>query len=105
MTRTNNGPRFKRRPAALSSGSTYEADKALAIEHERRKVGELSIADLNVPDTIVRIARLEQMIIEYMRMTCNMKARRAKDKDESCPSARSDSPLPESDGGSEGPHP
>jgi len=42
---------------------------ALSVEEERRKIGQITFAELNSPDTIHRIRKLEQLINQYMRMT------------------------------------
>lgn len=57
-----------RQASELSATARTEAAKRLArvIEDERRKIGELTFADLSSPDVIRRIEKLEQMINEYM---------------------------------------
>lgn len=63
---------------------------ALSIEEERRKIGELSFADLNSLAIIHRIQKLEQLINKYMLMTNAKNARRNITKD-----AKSPSPHPQ----------
>lgn len=40
--------------------------RAILIEDERRKLGELAFTELSSPEVIRRLEKLEQMINEYM---------------------------------------
>lgn len=52
-------------PAAVEAAKAL----ALAIEEERRKIGELTFSDLNSLVIINRINKLERLINQYMLMT------------------------------------
>lgn len=60
-----------KRASQLSTAAKIEAAKRLAllIENERRKIGELTFADLSSPDVIRRLEKLEKMINEYILIT------------------------------------
>lgn len=90
MTITKNASPPERRTSPPAPSAAYEAARALAvsIEDERRRIGKLAFADLNNPELINRIDKLEQLINKYLLMTCVNAVPGARVKDKLCPAPR-----------------
>ncbi len=90
MTRAKDTSLSERHTAPPAPAAAYEAARALAvsIEDERRRIGELALADLNNPEVINAINKLERLINEYMLMTYVNAGHRGKVKGKLCPAPR-----------------